>query len=243
MNINKRPTQNPHESGDADDSFHRSSLNSPLNVTVIATTEKGTTAALNEARMLAKDLNAHITLLKMEVVPPRFPLDNPPVSLDIATKQQCLLVLQSSAREQDVTVRTCLCRDRIFSLRRIFRRRALIVIGGRRHWWLSREERLEKALRGMGHHVIFIEVGSETDQPPQCRFPIGPGNRSIPEDSEITRRTSQSAVRRRGGKKTQIQTVDVCESKFQSIPLCAVDAHNSTLQSGSSLPKDGVHEA
>src|ERR1700676_5252124 len=41
----------------------------------------------------------------------------------------------------------------------------------------------------------------------------------------------------------RIQTVDVWESKFQSIPLCAVDARNSILQSGSSLPKDGVHEA
>jgi hypothetical protein len=42
---------------------------------------------------------------------------------------------------------------------------------------------------------------------------------------------------------TRIQTVDVCESKFQSIPLCAVDAPTSTLQTGNSLPKDGVHEA
>jgi hypothetical protein len=42
---------------------------------------------------------------------------------------------------------------------------------------------------------------------------------------------------------TRIQTVDVCESKFQSIPLCAVDAPTSTLQTGNSLSKDGVHEA
>jgi hypothetical protein len=40
----------------------------------------------------------------------------------------------------------------------------------------------------------------------------------------------------------RIQTVDVWESKFQSIPLCAVDLPNSTLQSASSLTKDGVHE-
>ena len=44
-------------------------------------------------------------------------------------------------------------------------------------------------------------------------------------------------------KKTRIQTVDACESKFQSIPLCAVDARTSTLHSGNSLSKDGVHEA
>jgi hypothetical protein len=41
----------------------------------------------------------------------------------------------------------------------------------------------------------------------------------------------------------RIQTVDVWQPKFQSIPLCAVDARISNLQFGSSLYKDGVHEA
>jgi len=172
MDMNERPTLNFHEPRRGDDSFHRSSLNSPLNVTVIATTERGTTAALNEARMLAKDLDGHITLLKMEVVPARFPLDKPPVSLEFTTKQQCSMVLQSSAREQDVTVRTCLCRDRDLSLRRVLRRRALVVIGGRRHWWLSGEERLEKILRGMGHHVIFVEAGGKINESSQRSFPL-----------------------------------------------------------------------
>lgn len=176
MNTNKRTIQNFQESRGGDDAPHTSTLNSRLNVTVIATTQKGTTAALNEAWKLAKDLNAHITLLKMEVVPARFPLEKPPVSLGCTTRQQCSLVLQSSAREHDVTVRSCLCRDRDLSLRRMLRRRALVVIGGRRHWWLSREERLEKILRGMGHHVIFIEVGSKIDWTPQSRFPTALGD-------------------------------------------------------------------
>jgi len=265
MNTEKRPAENSHELRDGNDGRRNLTLNSRLNVTVIATTREGTTAALGEAHRLAKDLGAHITLLKMEVVPSRFPLEESPVTLDVTTKQLCSLVLQSAAREQDVTVRSCLCRDRDFTLQRILRRRALIVIGGRRHWWLSREERLEKVLRGLGHHVIFTEVGAkktgplEVDRPPllatvpaslakkwarQNLFWIAKAcGEMMPEDAEITRRTSQSAVRRRGGKKTRIQTVDVCESKFQSIPLCVVDARDSTLQSGSSLPKDGVHEA
>ena len=178
MNIEKRATQKFHQWRSGHAATERSTLNSGLSVTVIATTEKGTTAALNEARRLAMDLDAHITLLRMEVVPRRFSLDKPPVSLDAATKQQCSLVLQSSAREQDVTVRTCLCRDRDLSLQRVLRRRALVVIGGRRHWWLSREERLEKVLRGMGHHVIFIEARSQTEGTSQSRFPIAVGNRT-----------------------------------------------------------------
>jgi hypothetical protein len=180
MNIEKWPIQKLHEWRSGHAATERSTLNAGLSVTVIATTEKGTTAALNEARRLAMDLDAHITLLKMVVVPRRFPLDKPPVSLDLTTKQQCSLVLQSSAREQDVTVRTCLCRDRDLSLQRVLRRRALVVIGGRRNWWLRREERLEKVLRGMGHHVIFIEVRSQTDGTSRTRYPIAVGDRTGP---------------------------------------------------------------
>jgi hypothetical protein len=180
MNIEKWSTQKLHEWRSGQAATERPTLNAGLSVTVIATTEKGTTAALNEARRLAMDLNAHITLLRMEVVPRRFPLDKPPVSLDVTTKQQCSLVLQSSAREQDVTIRTCLCRDRDLSLQRVLRRRALVVIGGRRHWWLTREERLEKVLRGMGHHVIFIEVRSQTHRTCRSRYPIAVGVRTGP---------------------------------------------------------------
>jgi hypothetical protein len=180
MNIEKWSTQKLHEWRSGQAATERPTLNAGLSVTVIATTEKGTTAALNEARRLAMDLNAHITLLRMEVVPRRFPLDKPPVSLDVTTKQQCSLVLQSSAREQDVTIRTCLCRDRDLSLQRVLRRRALVVIGGRRHWWLTREERLEKVLRGMGHHVIFIEVRSQTHRTCRSRYSIAVGVRTGP---------------------------------------------------------------
>src|ERR1700676_752768 len=180
MNIEKRPTRKLHEWRSGYAATERSTLNAGLRVTVFATTEKGTTAALNEARRLAMDLDAHITLLKMVVVPRRFPLEKPPVSLDLTTKQQCSLVLQSSAREQDVTVRTCLCRDRDLSLQRVLRRRALVVIGGRRHWWLSREERLEKVLRGMGHHVIFIEVRSQKPRTPRTGYPTPWGHRTGP---------------------------------------------------------------
>lgn len=186
MNIEKWPTQKLHEWRSGHATTERPTLNAGLSVTVMATTEKGTTAALNEARRLAMDLNAHITLLRMEIVPRRFPLDKPPVSLDVTTKQQCSLVLQSSAREQDVTIRTCLCRDRDLSLQRVLRRRALIVIGGRRHWWLSREERLEKVLRGMGHHVIFIEVRSQTHRTSRSRYPIAVGDRTGPFRKQVS---------------------------------------------------------
>ena len=172
MNLKKRPTLIFHESGERDDVSSALSSGTRLCVTVIATTAEGTTCALNEASRLARDLDAHITLLKIEVVPLRFPLDKPPVSLDFTIKQQCSLVLRSSAREEDVTIRTCLCRDQDAYLRSALRRRALIVIGGRRPWWISREERLKRALHRLGHHVIFVDVDHMSDWSSQTNFPL-----------------------------------------------------------------------
>jgi hypothetical protein len=168
--MEKRPTPNFQEARTSDDVSGTSSSGARLCVTVIATTAEGTTSALNEARRLARDLDAHITLLKIEVVPLRFPLDKPPVSLDFAIKQHCSLVLRSSAKEE--TIRTRLCRDQDSCLRSALRRRALIVIGGRRHWWTSREERLVRALRRLGHHVIFVDVDHKSGWSPQSNVPL-----------------------------------------------------------------------
>ena len=148
-----------------------------LCVTVIATTEEGTTAALNAARWLATDLDARITLLKKEAVPVRIPLDRPPASIKFTMNQQHSLVLRSSAREKDVEIQIRLCRDCDSGLQRLLLRRALVVIGGKRHWWLSGEERLERVLRRLGHHVIFVDVGQKPDRTsPSNSFPVSPGN-------------------------------------------------------------------
>lgn len=176
MNRKKRTTSNFQKSHGRDNASRMSSSGPRLCVTVISTTAEGTTAALNAARWLAKDLEARITLLKMEAVPIRVPLDKPPVALDFTTTQQHSLVLRSSAREEDVTIRICLCRGRDDGLQRVLRRRALVVIGGRRRWWLSSEERLERGLRRMGHHVIFIDVDHETNCTSRSSSPLFPGS-------------------------------------------------------------------
>jgi hypothetical protein len=187
MSIKKRRTPNFQEARASDDVSGTSSSGTRLCVTVIATTAEGTTSALNEARRLARDLDAYITLLKIEVVPLRLPLDKPPVSLDFAIKQQCSLVLRSSAREEDVTIRTCLCRDQEACLRSALRRRALVVIGGSRHWWMSREERLERALNQLGHHVIFVDVDHRSDWSSQSNSPL-------PIDSDTSQFRSRGAA-------------------------------------------------
>jgi hypothetical protein len=158
MNENKKPTLEFKEF-DGGHGISRVSSSVPrLCVTVIATTQEGTTVALNAASSLARDLDAKIVLLKVEVVPPRFPVNDPPVPLDFIVEQQRTALLHSIARDEDVAIRICLCRDRDQCLLHVLRRRALVVIGGRRRWWTSTEEKLEHGFRRLGHHVIFIDV-------------------------------------------------------------------------------------
>jgi hypothetical protein len=237
--MKKRPTLNFNESGGIDDVSSTSSSGARLCVTVIATTAEGTTSAPNEARRLARDLDAHITLLKIEVVSLRFPLDKTPASLDFTIKQQCSLVLRSSARDEDVTIRTCLCRNQEACLRSALRRRALVVIGGRRHWWKSREERLEMALHRLGHHVIFADVDRRSNgvRNPTFGSHLFSGARicdeTIPENSISREVNLKRQCTEKMAKQLRIQTADVCEPKFRSMPLCAVDAHNFNLRCGS----------
>jgi hypothetical protein len=155
----ERLTPNSEGSRDRYESLCASSSGYFLPLTVILTTEEGTAAALNAARWLGKDLEGQVTLLVFEVAQFQLPLDQPPLILDCATEQEFSLVSHKCAgKEKDVAIKICLCRDRDTDLQRVFRRRSLVVIGGKRRWWLSREERLEKALQRLGHHVIFIDV-------------------------------------------------------------------------------------
>jgi hypothetical protein len=90
--------------------------------------------------------------------------------------QQGLIVRQSGAGATGVDLKIRFCRDWSSGVQRLLRRRSLIVIGGRRHWWASRAEKLERVLRDLGHHVIFIDVVQEQNRISQnnnFRFPFG----------------------------------------------------------------------
>jgi hypothetical protein len=165
-NENKKPPLSFEEFVGGHGTSHVSPSVSRLCVTVIATTQEGTIGALNAASSLARDLDARIVLLKVEVVPPRFPVNKPLLPLDFIVNQQRSLLLDSNSRDEDVAIRICLCRDLDQCLLHVVRRRALVVIGGKRRWWTSAEEKLEYAFRRLGHHVIFIQVGEANKSHP-----------------------------------------------------------------------------
>jgi hypothetical protein len=126
-----------------------------LNIVVIVTSTTTTTAALKRATTLAESLHGRITLLVPQVVPFPLPLTSPPVLLDFQENRFLEIAKESPV---EIRVQLYLCRDRLETLKAVLKSRSLIVIGGRKRFWPTRETRLVGKLRRAGHEVIFAET-------------------------------------------------------------------------------------
>ena len=128
---------------------------SRLEVAVVFTSPAATMAALHEAGVLARRLNARISLLVPQIVPYPAPLESPPVLLDFSEQWIREIAAQSPVQ---TAVQIYLCRDPAGTLQSVLPPRSLVVIGGRKRWWATREKILARKLRRAGHEVIFTET-------------------------------------------------------------------------------------
>ena len=125
------------------------------NIAVIATSTESTLSALRKAGALANRLRACITLIVPHVVPYPLPLNQPPVPLDFNARRFRVL---AGANPVKTTVRIYLCRDQGEILRNILPPHSVVVIGGRRSWWPTKEKHLARQLRRCGHEVVFAHT-------------------------------------------------------------------------------------
>src|ERR1700683_326901 len=132
-----------------------------LPITVLSTTQEGTLAALKASAVLARDLEATLGFIITEVVPFRLPLDQPRVSVGFLKRRQEALVAEAGLQGAEIRVQICICRDRKETLGRLLAAPSLIVLGGRRRWWPTCEQRLETFLARLGHQVVFIDSDAE----------------------------------------------------------------------------------
>ena len=126
-----------------------------LNITVVFTSVRGTAAALQSAAALAMTLGARINLVVLQIVPYPLPLTSPPVLVDFSESQLRTIASESPV---DTTVLIYMCRDRQVTLPTVLKPHSLVILGGRRRWWLNPERSLAKSLRRAGHDVIFAET-------------------------------------------------------------------------------------
>ena len=94
------------------------------------------------------------TIVMMNVIPYPLSLDSPPVRRDFSERR---LVEIASASPIETTVHLCMCRQRLETLIALLRPRSLLVIGGHKSWWPTKEEKLARELRRAGHEVILAE--------------------------------------------------------------------------------------
>ena len=126
-----------------------------MHLNVIFTTAGGTRAALEAASRLAEGLNASLTILAPLAVPHRLPLDQPMVSPD-HVRRQILSILPGLVAESGVRIEICMCRDQLECLQQSLPPGSLVFLGGRPSLRARRDRRLETALRGLGHEVVFV---------------------------------------------------------------------------------------
>lgn len=121
---------------------------------MIFTSVGATTAALKKAGRLAENLGATITLVVPQVVPYPLPLTSPPVLLDFQERRFRQIAADSRV---EIRVQLYLCRDELETLKTVLRPHSLVVLGGRRRWWPTREQKLARRLQS-DHEVVFTET-------------------------------------------------------------------------------------
>jgi hypothetical protein len=151
-----------------------------LSVTVVHTIREATVAALKAAALLAKNLDVRLGLIMPEVVPFRISLDQPRRPIEYLKRVQEEMVAEAGLSGEEILVQICVCRDTRESLGRLLPTPSLVVLGGRRGWWPTREQRLQTFMSRLGHHVVFVDIAAET---PVAESGSSAGNRSLPQPS------------------------------------------------------------
>jgi len=126
-----------------------------LNIAVVFTSVDPTLAALKEAGNLANSLGARITLVVPQVVPFPLPLETPPVLLEFNENRFRVMASESPV---ETGVQVYLCRDRFETLAAVLKPGSIVLIGGRKRWWPTKDEALAQQLRRAGYEVLFKET-------------------------------------------------------------------------------------
>ena len=126
-----------------------------LSVFVVFTSIDRTLRALEKAREMARLSGAKIAVIALQIVPYPLPIFEPPVGFEFVVRR----FAEKAGRSQEkIQVSAYLCRDPFEALKVILNPDYPVVMGIKKKWWPTRDERLARRLRRAGYDVISVET-------------------------------------------------------------------------------------
>jgi hypothetical protein len=123
-------------------------------VVIPFTTPELTRAALRHAGVCS-DLDVHVSLIDVQVVPFPCSVDQPPINGEYSQRRLQELFDASGLPGRAAVLYT---RDWLEGYRRALGPRSLVIVAAKKRWWPTREGRLARALQKAGHHVMLLPV-------------------------------------------------------------------------------------
>ena len=129
--------------------------NSSRSVVVLFTSANRTLKAIESARSLANTLCLPIVVLATPVVPFPLPLEEPQVPFDFTIRHFAKAAEQFP---ENISVVAYPCRDRMEALKQVLPPDSPVLIGIRKKWWPTSDERLARDLGRAGFSVTVVET-------------------------------------------------------------------------------------
>lgn len=124
-------------------------------IVVLYTGPELTVVALESAVQLTKDLDFHLVLLAVHIVP--YPLELRPLSI-IENHLAAQLQTVATACPLPVIARIAFARDISEAFRQSVRPESLVLIGSRKRWWLTRSDKWAHELASHGFRTALVQV-------------------------------------------------------------------------------------
>src|SRR5262249_5964784 len=123
-------------------------------VVVPYTTPELTLAAMRHAGVCT-DLNVHLSLVDVQVVPFPCPLNEPPINREFSERRLRDLFAQTKLPG---TTGIVYARDRLEGYSRAMEPASLVILATKKRWWRTSEQKLALGLQNAGHKVLLLQV-------------------------------------------------------------------------------------
>jgi hypothetical protein len=126
-----------------------------LVVNVVSTSERETSAAIQAASVLARNLDAVVRIVSFQIVPYPLDLDQPCVPPAFFAARWASLV---RGLDTEVQCQICYCREIAAAVAEALSPNSLVVVGRRTGWWPRRGNRLVRLLLSHHHKTVVVDV-------------------------------------------------------------------------------------